>query len=219
MGQKIRPDSFRLGINKPWLSRWFFKNRPAKLLAQDETIRTVINQQMNKGGITNIEIERTVGRTKIIIHAARPGLIIGRGGENIAALEKSLNKALVKLDPSAADKKFPLNINIEEIKRGDVSASLIAQQIAWDIAKRFRYRRTIKKYLEQAAENRNVKGVKIKISGRLDGAEIARSERLVRGKIPLQTIRSDIDYGQTTAFTNTGTIGIKVWLYKGDIFK
>lgn len=217
MGHKIRPDSFRLGITKPWKSRWFFKEGFKEFLKQDEIIRNVIYKKISLGGIVSIDIERTGGECRVNIRAARPGLIIGRGGQGIEDLNKSIVKALRK-DAGDPKKNFPLNLNIEELKRTEVSAVLIAQQIAWDLEKRFKFRRTIKKYLDLVSQNRDAKGVKIKVSGRLDGNEIARTEWLSKGTIPLQTLRADIDYGDATAFTSYGTIGIKVWINKGEIF-
>ncbi|MFA5173053.1 MAG: 30S ribosomal protein S3 [Candidatus Paceibacterota bacterium] len=217
MGHKIRPDSFRLGIMKPWKSRWFFKEGFKDFLEQDEIIRHVINKKISAGGIVSIEIERTGNECKIHIRAARPGLIIGRGGQGIEDLNKAIVKALKKTTKDTK-KNFPINLNIEELKRTEISAVLMAQQIAWDLEKRFKFRRTLKKYIELAEQNRDVKGVKIKVSGRLDGAEIARTEWLAKGTIPLQTLRADIDYGDATAFTTFGTIGVKVWINKGEIF-
>ena len=218
MGQKIRPDSYRLGIIKPWISRWFLKEGYPEALKQDETIRTIINKKVSAGGISSIEIERTAGVCKVNICAARPGLIIGRGGQGIEDLKSALEKALKKLSKDKK-KKFSLNINIEELKRMEISSNHIAQQIAWDLEKRFKFRRTVKKYIDQINQNRDVLGVKIRVSGRLDGAEIARSEWFAKGTIPLQTIRANIDYGEATAFTTFGTVGIKVWVNKGEIFK
>jgi len=218
MGHKIRPDSLRLGIIKPWKSRWFFKGGYKENLEQDEIIRNIIKKKISSGGIVSIDIERARGDCRVNIRASRPGLIIGRAGAGIEDLNKAIQKSLQKA-LNVPGKKFPLNINIEELKRTEVSAVLSAQQIAWDLEKRFKFRRTMKKYIEQILQNRDVKGVKIKISGRLDGAEIARSEWTVKGTIPLQTLRADIDYGEATAFTTFGTIGIKVWINKGEIFK
>lgn len=216
MGQKIRPDSFRLGIIKPWRSRWFFKGSYRGLLEEDETIRRVVRQQISAGGIADIIIERTAGECRVAIRAARPGLIIGRGGQGIEDLRKAITKALKKINPK---ENFPLSLNIEELKRNEIAASYLAQQVAWDLEKRMRFRRVVKKYIDLSMQGRDVKGVKIKVAGRLDGAEIARTEWFVKGTIPLQTLRADIDYGEATAFTTYGTIGIKVWVNKGEIFK
>ncbi|OGZ03261.1 MAG: 30S ribosomal protein S3 [Candidatus Liptonbacteria bacterium RIFOXYB1_FULL_36_10] len=217
MGNKIRPDSMRLGITKPWRARWFFKGGYQNLLLEDEVIRKMIKEKMGAGGIASIDIERTSGECKVFIKASRPGLIIGRGGQGIEDLKKVIEKETKKA--SGKKQSFPLNISIEELKRTEVSSFLVAQQIAGDIERRQKFRRTIKRYLDQIMQNRDAKGAKIRISGRLDGAEIARSEWLSKGTLPLQTLRADIDFGQATAFTTYGTIGIKVWINKGEIFR
>ncbi len=215
MGQKINPLSFRLGIIKNWNSRWFLKGEYARFLAEDEAIRSVVREKIAQAGISAIEIERTQGTLKVFIKAARPGFIIGRGGKGIEELSKAIEAALKKIRKT---KFVPISLNVEELKRSEISAPHVAQQIAWDLEKRLPFRRTLKKYLESTMQNREVKGAKILFSGRLDGNEIARREWLAKGSLPLQTLRADIDYGQATAFTSYGTIGIKVWIYKGKIF-
>jgi len=216
MSQKINPSSFRLGITKGWPVRWFFKGGYGKYLEEDEAIRKVINTKIGLAGIAAIEIERTQGNLRVFIKAARPGLVIGRGGKGVEDLNKAIADALRKLRKTKSP--IAMSVNIEELKRSEVSAVYVAQQIAWDLEKRMAFRRTMKKYIEQVAQNKDVKGVKIMLKGRLDGNEIARKEHLSRGSLPLQTLRADIDYGVTTAFTTYGTIGITVWIYKGEIF-
>ena len=217
MGQKIRPDSYRLGIIKPWKSIWFFKGGFGKHLEEDELIRTIIYKRISQGGIADITIERTQGECRVNIKAARPGLIIGRGGEGINKLKAEIDKAVKKLNKDETKKN--INLNIEELRRTDVSANYVAQQIAWDLEKRMRFRRTIKRHLDNILQAKGVKGAKIRASGRLDGAEIARAEWIAKGTIPLQTIRANIDYGTATAFTIFGTVGIKVWVNKGEVFE
>ena len=217
MGQKINPLSFRLGITKNWPVRWFLKGKYAKYLEEDEAIRKVIKKKIGLAGISAIEIERTQGNLRVFIKAARPGLIIGRGGKGVEDLNKAIADAVRKVRKSKA--QVALSVNVEELKRSEISAVYVAQQIAWDLEKRMRFRRTMKKYIEQVVQNKEAKGVKIFLSGRLDGNEIARREWLARGSLPLQTLRADIDYGKATAFTTYGTIGIRVWIYKGEIFK
>ncbi|PIY59336.1 30S ribosomal protein S3 [Candidatus Wolfebacteria bacterium CG_4_10_14_0_8_um_filter_37_11] len=221
MAQKINPTSFRIGVTKDWKSQWFPKKFDfAKLLEEDVLIRKITEKRIKNAGIDSIEIERMGNKYKIVVKAARPGLIIGRGGKGIEELIKALEVALGKLRQAKdAKNKISLSLNIEELKRSDISANIIAQNIAWDLEKRMPFRRTIKKYLEQVTQNREVKGAKIKVAGRLDGAEIARTEQLAKGRLPLQTLRADIDYGEVTAFTTFGTVGVKVWIYKGEIFK
>lgn len=217
MGQKINPNSFRLGIVRNWPVRWFLKGGYGKYLEEDEAIRKTINKKIGEAGVASIEIERTQGSLRVFIRAARPGFVIGRGGKGIEELNIAIANALRKVRKT----KVPvnLNLNVEELKRSEISAQYVAQQIAWDLEKRMKFRRTMKKYLEQAEQNRDVKGVKIYLSGRLDGNEIARREWLAKGSIPLQTLRADIDFGTATARTTAGAIGIKVWIYKGEIFK
>jgi len=216
MGQKIHPISYRLGITKNWTSRWFIKGDYAKFLEEDEAIRKTIKKKIGLAGIAGIEIERTQGNLRVQIKAARPGFIIGRGGKGMEDLNKEIVKALQKVRKTKSP--IRLSLNVEELKRTEISAAYLGQQIAWDLEKRMPFRRTMKKYLEQALQNRDVKGVKILMSGRLDGNEIARREWLSRGSIPLQTLRGDIDYARTTAYTTYGTIGIKTWIYKGEVF-
>ncbi len=216
MGQKINPNSFRLGIIRNWPVRWFLKGGYGKYLEEDEAIRKTIDKKIGEAGVAAIEIERTEGSLRVFIKAARPGFVIGRGGKGIEELNVAIANALRKVRKNKAP--VNLNLNVEELKRTEVSSQYIAQQIAWDLEKRMKFRRTIKKYLEQVQQNRDVKGVKIHVSGRLDGNEIARREWLAKGSIPLQTLRADIDYGTATARTTAGAIGIRVWIYKGEIF-
>jgi small subunit ribosomal protein S3 len=216
MGQKINPNSYRLGISKGWPVRWFIKGGYPKFLEEDEAIRNTINKKIALAGVAAVEIERTQGNLRVYIRAAGPGLIIGRGGKGMEDLNKAVADALQKIRKSRS--KVALSLNVEELKRSDVSARYVAQQIAWDLEKRIRFRRTMKKYLEQILQNKDVKGAKILMKGRLDGNEIARNEHLSKGSLPLQTLRADIDYGTSTAFTTYGTIGIRVWVYKGEIF-
>jgi small subunit ribosomal protein S3 len=215
MGQKINPNSFRSGIVKNWPTRWFFRGSYRKYLTEDEAIRNTIFKKISESGIAGIEIERTQGSLRVFIKSARPGSIIGRGGKGIEDLNIAIANAIRKVRKTKSP--INLNVNIEELKRTEISANYVAQQIAWDLENRMKFRRTMKKYIEQVQQNKDIKGVKIYLSGRLDGNEIARREWLAKGSIPLQTIRADIDYGTATANTTAGTIGIKVWVYKGDI--
>jgi small subunit ribosomal protein S3 len=233
MGQKINPKSFRTGINKNWSSRWFFALPPektgkkgskiektnlyAKFLAEDELIRHTIEEKISQAGIASMEIERTASSVRVFIKAARPGLIIGRGGKGVEDLTKAIDIAIRKVRKEK--QPVPLSVNIEELKRTEISAQYTAQQIAWDLERRMKTRRTMKKYLDLIGQNREAKGAKILVSGRVDGNEIARREVLKFGALPLQNLRADIDYGQVTAHTSFGTIGIKVWIYKGEIFE
>ncbi len=221
MGQKIKPNSLRTGVSRGWLTNWFPKKANLKaMLEEDVLIRNTINKKISAAGIDSILIEKAANNYKVIIKAARPGLIIGRGGKGIEELSKLLESKLKELRrKKGVLEQVSLNVNIEELKRNDISANVVAQNIAWDFEKRLPYRRTIKRHLDQILQNKEVKGAKIMVKGRLDGAEIARDEHLEKGKLPLQTLRANIDYGTATAFTTYGTVGIKVWIYKGEVFK
>lgn len=221
MGQKIRPDSLRLGIIRDWNSRWFARRNFKSQLEEDEVIRKIIKSKIAPAGIVRIEIERSSNNLfRIAIKAARPGLVIGRGGKGIEDLTGAIEIGLKELFGRRGVKnpKAALSLNVEELKRSEISAPYVAQSIAWDLERRMHGRRTMKKYLELALQNREVQGIKIKLSGRIDGAEISRREWLAKGKLPLQTLRANIDYGEGTAFTSFGTIGIKVWIYRGEVF-
>jgi len=220
MGQKIKPNSLRIGITKGWLANWLPKKFNFKnLLEEDVLIRETIKEKIANAGIDRILIEKTGNNCRILIRAARPGLIIGRGGKGIEELTKLLDNRLKKLrKEKGISGAISLSLNIEEIKRSEVSANVVAQNIAWDLEKRLPFRRIIKRYLEQVLQNREVQGAKILVKGRLNGAEIARDEHLEKGKLPLQTLRANIDYGEATAFTTFGTVGVKTWIYKGEIF-
>ena len=183
-------------------------------------VRQIVKEKILAAGIHSVEIERTGDDLKIIIKASRPGLIIGRGGKGIEELKEAVLKALGALRrKNKIVKKFSLNLNIEELKRSEISAAVEAQQIAFDIEKRLPYRRVMKRHLDTLMQNREIKGAKIKLSGRLNGAEISRTDWLANGRMPLQTLRAVIDYGEATAFNSYGTVGVKVWLYKGEVFE
>lgn len=216
MGQKINPQSYRTGITKDWPVRWFIRGSYRGFLEEDEAIRQVIKEKISLAGIVGVEIERAANNLKIFIRAAKPGFVIGRGGKGIEDLTKAIEKAIRKV--RGVKERVPLSLNVEELKRTEASASYTAQQIAWDLEKRMPFRRTMKKYLEGLMQMREVEGAKILLSGRLGGAEIARRETFKKGTLPLQTLRANIDYSQGTAFTTYGTIGIKVWIYKGEVF-
>ena len=194
-----------------------FKNQ----LEEDVLIRRAVNAKIGLAGIVRIEIERAADNSyRILIKAAKPGLVIGRGGKGIEELSKAVDSQLRKLFQKRGQKapKFSLSLNVEELRRNEVSAQYVAQSIAWDLEKRLPFRRTMKKYLENIMQNKDVQGAKIRFSGRLDGNEIARREWLAKGKLPLHTLRANIDYGEATAFNSYGTVGIKVWVYKGEVF-
>lgn len=220
MAQKIKPTSLRTGVIKDWESRWLPKGfKFGRLLQEDYAMRSIIKDKISQAGIDSIVIEKAANTYRITIRVAKPGFVIGRGGKGIEELTKAIESKLTELRRARKIKeKVVLSLNVEEIKRYDVSAAVIAQNIAWDFEKRLPFRRTVKRYLERIMQNRDVKGAKIRVSGRLDGAEIARTEKLAQGTLPLQTLRSNIDYAEGTAFTTYGTVGIKVWINKGETF-
>ena len=209
MGQKVNPHGIRVGVIKDWDSRWFAKdNEFGDLLVEDYNIRKYLKKTLYAAGVPTIEIERSNGRVKIFISCARPGIVIGKGGEDIEKLRKEMEKMLGK----------PVSLNIIEIKNPDTNAQLVAENIANQLEKRIAFRRAMKQCMGRAMRM-GAKGIKIKCGGRLNGAEIARSESYHEGTIPLQTLRADIDYGFAEANTTYGKIGVKVWIYKGEVLK
>lgn len=220
MAQKVNPNAFRLGLTISWSGKWFFKRSMRYYLEEDHFIREKIREKILAAGIVSITIERTQGALRVIIQASRPGLIIGRGGKGIDDLRLEIVKGITALrKKNNIENKINLNLSIEELKRTDVSSGVVAQQMAFDIEKRKPYRGVARRALETIMQNRSVQGAKIKVAGRLNGAEISRSESFSKGRMPLQTLRANIDYAQATSFNTYGTIGIKVWIYKGDIFE
>jgi small subunit ribosomal protein S3 len=211
MGHKINPTSIRLKITDTWKSKWFSKNNFADTLQEDVMIREYLETHLKKAGLSRIDIERlNDGTITVIVHTTKPGLIIGKGGAGIEELKKKV-KAKLGI-------KKELKVNIEEVRDINLQAQVIANNIADQIEKRVAFRKLMKQTLEQVM-NAGAKGVKVAIGGRLNGAEIARTEHLSSGKIPLHTLRANIDFARATAYTTYGTIGIKVWIYKGDIFE
>lgn len=215
MGHKVHPYIFRIGATTNWKSRWFSSKKYKEFLEQDTKLRAFILKKLTKAGIKSVEIERSVKLINIIIKTSRPGLVIGRGGGGIEELKKEIKKLLQK-EFKITDTE--VRLEIEEVKQPTAHAAVMAEEIADQIEKRLPYRRIIKQSLEKIMQNKDVLGAKIIVKGRLNGAEIARKEWLKKGRVPLQTIRSDIDYAQSTAYTTYGTIGIKVWVYKGEVF-
>ncbi len=209
MGQKVHPYGFRLGINKPWKSNWYATKDYPELLLEDIKLRTHLKKALSHAGVSNVEIERSANRIRINIHTARPGIIIGKKGLEVDRLKEELQKMI-------GGKQ--VNLNIKEIRRAELDATLIAQNIALQLEKRISFRRAMKKSVVSSLRF-GAKGIKIRCSGRLSGAEIARSEWYREGRVPLHTLRADIDYGTAEAATTYGIIGIKVWVYKGDIFR
>lgn len=210
MGHKVNPTSFRMKITDTWKSRWFARGKKfAKTLQEDSTIREIVQKKFAKAGLVRIDIERLNQEIQIIIHSTRPGMIIGKGGGGVEEL-KSLVKKQLKI---SAD----LKITIEESRNINLESQVWAQTLAEQIEKRANYRRAVKNAIEQIMDA-GALGVKIGISGRLGGAEIARTEWLYKGKLPLHTLRANIDFAKATAYTTYGTVGIKVWINKGEVF-
>jgi len=209
VGQKVHPYGFRLGINKPWKSNWYAKREFPELLREDIKIRTYLRKNLAHAGVSTIEIERSVNRIRINIHTARPGIIIGKKGLEVDRLKEELQKMM---------NGKQVNLNIKEIRRAELDAALIAQNIALQLEKRISFRRAMKKSVVSALRF-GAKGIKIRCSGRLAGAQIARSEWYREGRVPLHTLRADIDYGTAEGLTTYGLIGVKVWVYKGEIFE
>ncbi len=207
MGQKVNPHGLRVGVIKDWDSRWFAKdNAFGDILVEDYNLRKTLLKQLYAAGVPKVEIERDAARVRIHIHCAKPGMVIGRGGSEIEKLRAQCEKMLGK----------PVVINIIEIKNPDMNAQLVAQNIASQLERRISFRRAMKQSIGRTMRF-GAKGIKVQVSGRLGGADIARSESYHEGTIPLQTLRADIDYGFAEAATTYGRIGVKVWLYRGEV--
>ncbi len=212
MGQKTNPTGMRIGITSDWRSKWFGKKEYKENLKQDLSIRQEIMNKWKNAAIDDVIIERPSGVLKLIIKTARPGVLIGRGGSGITDIQEFVKRTILK------DKKKEIKVDVQEIKNIEESARAMAQNIAEQIEKRLPFKRVMKAAVEQAEKNRNVKGARIELAGRLGGAEMSRREWVASGTIPLHTLRADIDFARVTAVTTYGTIGVKVWLYKGEIF-
>lgn len=210
MGQKVNPHGLRVGVIKDWDSRWFAnKSTFGDTLVEDNNVRNYIKKNLYAAGVPKIEIERFAeDKVRIHIHCAKPGIVIGRGGTEIEKLRQKLEKMMGK----------QVAVNIVEVKNPDIDSQLVAEKIALDLENRVSFRRTMKQAIGRAMRL-GAKGIKVMVSGRLGGAEIARSETYHEGTIPLQTIRADIDYGTAEAHTTYGRLGIKVWIYKGEVLK
>ena len=206
MGQKVHPYGFRLGFNKTWISNWYARKGYSEQLIEDIQLRKHIFKTLAHAGISKVEIERSANRVRVNIHTARPGIIIGKKGLEVDRLKEELQKVL-------SGKQ--VNLNIKEVRRAELDATLIGQNIALQLEKRVSFRRAMKKSVVSALRF-GAKGIKIRVSGRLGGAEIARSEWYWEGRVPLHTLRADIDYGTANSNTTFGIIGVKVWVYKGD---
>ena len=206
MGQKVHPYGFRLGFNKPWRSRWFAKQGYAKLLQEDLELKDDLRGRLKSAGVSSIEVDRPGNKLRVTIRTSRPGIIIGRKGAEIEKLKLDLAKRT----------KREVFIDIQEVHKPELDAQLVSESIALQLEKRVAFRRAMRKAVDSALRF-GCKGIKVRVSGRLNGAEIARSEWYLQGQLPLHTLRADIDYGFSEASTTYGVIGVKAWLYKGEI--
>jgi small subunit ribosomal protein S3 len=206
LGQKVHPYGFRIGIVKDWRARWYDEKHYAELVREDVDIRRIIHSSYREAGISLVEIERKASEVTVTVHTARPGVVIGRGGQRVDELRMLLEKHTGK----------KVRLNIQEVREPELEANLVAHNIAEQLRRRVSYRRAIKQAISRTML-RGAKGVKIKCSGRLGGSEIARHETAHEGSVPLHTLRADIDYGFAESLTGMGLIGVKVWIYKGDI--
>ena len=206
MGQKTNPIGFRLGVVKPWVSRWYANRDMPALLKEDQLVRKYLMTRLGHAAIAEIHIERRPGKVTVTIHTGRPGVVIGKKGAEVDKLRDELAQLTSK---EAA-------INVEEIKRPEISAQLVGDNIAHQIVQRISFRRAMKRAV-QSAMRMGAQGIRVRVSGRLGGAEIARTEKYHEGRVPLHTLRADIDYATSTAKTTYGTIGIKVWIFRGEV--
>src|SRR6202163_889672 len=205
MGQKVHPYGFRLGFNKPWRSRWFSKQNYATLLQEDQELKDALRSRLKAAGISSIEVDRPGNKLRITIRTSRPGIIIGRKGAEIEKLKGDLAKKT----------KREVFIDIQEVHKPELDAQLVAESIALQLEKRVAFRRAMRKAVDSALRF-GCKGIKVRVAGRLNGAEIARKEWYLQGRLPLQTLRADIDFGMARANTTYGVIGVKCWVYQGE---
>ncbi len=206
MGRKVHPVGFRLGVSSDWESKWFAEKQYTELLHEDIAIRNLVEQELQRAGVARIELERSANKVDVTLHTAKPGIVIGKQGANVERIRGLIEKKVGK----------KVNLRIEEIKVPETNARLIAESIAEQIQRRVAYRRAMKHAIQQAMR-RGAKGVKIKMSGRLGGAEMSRTVTEMEGRVPLHTIRADIEFSTVHAHTTYGRIGVKVWVYKGDV--
>ena len=207
MGQKVHPHGFRLGVNKTWVSNWCVRREFHGLLLEDIKLREYVKKTLAHAGISNVGVERSANRVRVNIHTARPGIIIGKKGLEVDRLKEDLQKMITGKQ---------ISLNIKEVRRAELDAKLVAQNVALQLEKRVSFRRAMKKTVLSSLRF-GAQGIKIRVSGRLGGAEIARSEWYREGRVPLHTLRADIDYGTAAASTTFGVIGVKAWIYRGDI--
>lgn len=206
MGQKVNPNGFRLGVIRPWSARWFEDKNYKTLVHEDLAVRKIIATRHANAGVANVDIDRSANNVTVTIHTARPGILIGKSGQNVEQLRQVLEQGTGK----------KVKVNIIEVRQPDVNATLVARNIADQLEKRVSFRRALKQAVQRAMD-RGAKGIKVTVAGRLGGAEMSRRETDRRGRVPLQTLRADVEYGTAEAHTTYGVIGVKVWIYKGDV--
>ncbi|KGP72485.1 30S ribosomal protein S3 [Pontibacillus yanchengensis] len=206
MGQKVNPVGLRIGVIRDWESKWYSGKDYADLLHEDIKIREYVENRLSEAALSTVEIERAANRVNISVHTAKPGMVIGKGGSEVEALRKALNELTGKR----------VHINIVEVKKADLDAALVADNIAKQLENRVSFRRAQKQSIQRAMRA-GAKGIKTQVSGRLGGADIARAERYSEGTVPLHTLRADIDYGTAEADTTYGKLGVKVWIYRGEV--
>jgi len=225
MTHKVHPKIFRIKGIEDWQSQWFSKRNYKFNLEQDYRIREFIKKQLKPAAVDEVIIKRSANSIHIVVRAARPGIIIGRGGAGIQELKKEIIRKIFSAKGGSASggkgkiKGLDIKIDIEEIGKAEIKASIVAQAIAEQLERRMPFRRVIKQATEKVMQNPEVKGIKVYVAGRLNGSEMARNEKLIKGKLPLQTIRANINYAHVDAHTIYGIIGVGVWMYKGDIFE
>lgn len=212
MGQKVHPKSFRLGVTTQWNARWFSARNFPALLKQDIMIRKFLKTKLTNAGLAGIDIERSLQNLTVTIHTSKPGVVIGRGGAGIELLRQGLRRLLM------GQGKYNVKLNVQEVHKPELSAQVMVGNMAEQLSKRIPFRRILKQTIELVSQG-GAQGVKVMVAGRLNGSDIARTEMLSSGSLPLQTIRADIDYARGEAQTTYGKIGIKVWIYKGEVFK
>jgi len=208
LGQKVHPYGFRLGINRTWRSRWFARKDYGALLHEDLKLKAMLKKKFAHAGISRIEVERAANKLTVIIFTSRPGIIVGKKGTEIEKLKKDLQTLTGR----------EINLRIQEINKPELDAQLVGEGIAQQLEKRIAFRRAMRRAVDSTLRF-GAKGIKVRVGGRLNGAEIARSEWYLHGQLPLHTLRADIDYGFAQAFTTYGVIGVKVWIYKGEVFE
>ena len=224
MTHRVHPYIFRIGENTTWKSRWFNQKRFRSYLREDTLLREWLSRRLRGMHVSSIEIERSPNALVVTVKTSRPGILIGRGGEGIEKLRRDIAGVIRTIARRAGagtppPEKRELKLVVEEVRSPETDAAIVAEQVREDIEKRIRFRRLLKQTVEKVMAHKEVQGVKVMLSGRLDGAEMSRVEWAKRGRIPLQTIRANIDYALAEARTKYGTIGIKVWIYKGDVFE